>query len=358
MIEARIQKRFPASPGSAAFDLDVQIAAAAGSVTLLFGSSGAGKTLTLESIAGFLRPDHGRIELNGRLLFDAPTHVHLPPQKRACGYVFQNYALFPHMTLRANLAFAAERLPRLERHRKVAEMIERFRLDGVAARFPHELSGGQRQRASIARALLAAPQMLLLDEPSRGLDAPLRSDLYEVVRTVRQEFQLPILLVTHDLDECFALGDSMYVLHEGKIVQHGSPQNIAAKPANLDVLRLLGLHTAFEAEVVALDPANHSSRLRVNGHEIAGPYFPGRFKGDRLWIYILPQHVAAEPRLNGRTPPNKIPAALINVRPGVDVARLEFSGGWKADIPQAKFQAASGANEWLLEFPVQALLAL
>src|SRR5207342_2833788 len=142
-----------------------------------FGPSGSGKTLTLDSIAGFVRPDDGRIILDDDILFDGPTGVYLPPQARNCGYVFQNYALFPHMTLRENLVFAAERRPRLERHRRVNDMLDTFRLADAAGRRPHEVSGGQRQRCSIARALIGGPKLLLLDEPAQGLDAPLRAEL-------------------------------------------------------------------------------------------------------------------------------------------------------------------------------------
>src|ERR1700677_2403044 len=120
MLRAAISKRFYAGPESAGFTLSIDIEATPG-VTVLYGPSGAGKTLTLDTIAGFVAPDSGRILLNDRILFDSGAHVHLPPRDRECGYVFQNYALFPHMTLRANLAFAANRLPRLERHRRIAE---------------------------------------------------------------------------------------------------------------------------------------------------------------------------------------------------------------------------------------------
>src|SRR5713101_623430 len=133
MIDARIAKRFPAGADSAGFSLDIAFEARAG-VTALFGPSGAGKTLTLDSIAGFSRPDAGRILLDDQILFDAAAHVNLLPRERHCGYVFQNYALFPHMTLRQNLMFAAERQPRLERHRSVNEMLDRFHLADVSGR--------------------------------------------------------------------------------------------------------------------------------------------------------------------------------------------------------------------------------
>src|ERR1700674_1569513 len=168
MLEARLRKTFSPGPDSAGFLLDLEFSATAG-VTVLFGPSGSGKTLVLDSIAGFVRPDEGRILLDNDILFDGLTGVHLAPQARNCGYVFQNYALFPHMTLRENLQFAAERRPRLERHRRVSEMLERFRLTEAAGRNPHELAGGQRQRCSIARALIGGPRLLLLDEPTQGL---------------------------------------------------------------------------------------------------------------------------------------------------------------------------------------------
>jgi molybdate transport system ATP-binding protein len=151
MIRARIRKQYAPGPESAGFALDMEFQAMSG-FTVLFGPSGAGKTLTLDSIAGFVRPDEGRILLDDEILFDGDAGVHKPPQARHCGYVFQNYALFPHMTLRQNLQFAVERIPRLERHRKVNEMLEKFHLAEVSGRRPYELSGGQKQRCSIARA--------------------------------------------------------------------------------------------------------------------------------------------------------------------------------------------------------------
>src|SRR5580700_787798 len=186
MIQARIRKQYAAGPDSAGFSLDLEFEAGKG-ITVLFGPSGAGKTLTLDCIAGFVRPDEGRILLDDEILFDGAAGVHVPPRARHCGYVFQNYALFPHMTLRKNLEFAAERIPRLERYRKVNEILEKFHLLDVSGRRPHELSGGQKQRCSIARALIGSTRLLLLDEPARGLDTPLRTELYSILRQVRQE---------------------------------------------------------------------------------------------------------------------------------------------------------------------------
>lgn len=361
MIHSRIRKRFPAGADSAEFSLDVEFQAASG-ITVLFGPSGSGKTMTLESIAGFVRPDEGRILLDDGILFDGATGVNLPPQDRRCGYVFQNYALFPHMTLRQNLEFAAvcaskQRRPRLERHRKVKEMLEQFHLTEVAGRRPHEVSGGQKQRCSIARALIGTPKALLLDEPARGLDAPLREELYDVLREVRSEFRSPILLVTHDMDECFALGDEMLVLHGGRIVQRGTPRSIFDRPANVEVARLLGTFNLLPVEVVALDPVQRTSRLRYQDRELTGPYFPGKFKGDRVVVCIRPEELSAT-AWDGSSGPNQIPAELIRHTERPHAVRLEFAGEIFADVSQAEFDKHKHNREWVIEFPARHLRIL
>jgi len=356
MIQARLRKHFPPSAESAAFTLDVDLGTSA-SVTVLFGPSGSGKTLTLDCIAGFVRPDQGRILIDDALLFDAATGVHLPPQSRNCGYVFQNYALFPHMSLRENLAFASERLARLERHRRVSEMLERFRLSEVAGRRPNELSGGQKQRGSIARALLAAPKLILLDEPARGLDARLRAELYAVLRQVRAEFSTPILLVTHDLEECFELAEWMVVLHEGKLEQAGPPAKILEHPESVEVARMLGLYNLLAAEVRALDPSNNSSKLRVGDHDLTGPYLPGRLLGDRVTLYVRPEQLTAVPR-DGKIGANQVPVSLDRVADLPQSVRLEFTGGITVTMTKAEFDRGRHHRDWVVEFPRDAIRVL
>jgi molybdate transport system ATP-binding protein len=356
MLQARLHKTFPRRPDSAGFSLDLEFQAAAG-VTVLFGPSGSGKTLVLDAIAGFVRPDEGRILLDDDLLFDGVTGVHLPPQARNCGYVFQNYALFPHMTLRENLMFAAERRPRLERHRRVNEMLETFRLTEAAGRRPHEVSGGQRQRCSIARALIVAPKLLLLDEPAQGLDAPLRAEFYEVLRQVRADFKTPVVLVTHDLDECFELGEEMLILREGKIVQSGPPRKILDQPANVEVARLLGAFNLIPCEIRALDPGRNTSKLQMGEFELDGEYFPGRFKGDRVTMCVRPEQLVVSAKI-GRRGPNQIPAELKRAVEKPHGMRLEFEGGIVVDIRHAEFERQKDNREWLIEFPASALRVL
>jgi molybdate transport system ATP-binding protein len=353
MIRVRIRKHFPAGRESGAFTLDIDFEAAAG-VAVLFGPSGAGKTLTLDAIAGFLHPDEGRILLDDEILFDGAAGVHLAPRSRHCGYVFQNYALFPHMTLRENLAFAAERRPRLERHRRVNEMLERFHLGEVAGRRPHELSGGQKQRCSIARALIGSPKLLLLDEPARGLDAPLRAELYAVLRQVREDFRTPMLLVTHDLEECFALGEEMLVLDGGSVVQAGPPRAVVDQPATLEVARLLGVFNLLQVEVRALDPAANTSRLRLQDVDLAGPYLRGRLRGDRVWLYVRPGQLVARPR-DGKPGPNQVPVRLARAAERPSSMRLEFEGGITADVAREEFERHKHNREWVVEFPASLL---
>lgn len=358
MIQARIGKNFAPGPESAGFSLNIELRVAAG-VTVLFGASGSGKTLTLDCIAGFVRPDSGRILLDDDILFDAATKVCLRPQDRNCGYVFQNYALFPHMTLRENLAFAVERRPRLERHRRVNEMLEKFQLTEVSGRRPHEVSGGQKQRCSIARALIGEPKLLLLDEPARGLDALLRAGLYTTLRKVRADFNVPILLVTHDLDECFELGDEMLVMREGRIVQSGAPKDVLRQPANVEVARLLGVQNLFSAEITALDPGRNTSRLKAADFELIGPYYPGRFLGDRVWLCVSAEDLRVSP-LNGSKAEggNRVPVKLARVSERPQSIRLEFSRDITVEMSRAEFEQQKDNKDWLVEFPPQSIKVL
>jgi molybdate transport system ATP-binding protein len=353
MIQARLRKSFPAGPDSGAFTLDVQLEAGP-EVTVLFGPSGSGKTLTLNCIAGFEQPDEGRILLDDAIVFDAAAGVFLPPQARRCGYVFQNYALFPHMTLRENLEFGAAGYKNLERRKRVNDMLERFQLGEAGGRRPHELSGGQKQRGSIARALLAQPRLLLLDEPAQGLDAVLRQELYEVLRELRRDFPLPALLVTHDLDEALEMGDRMHIFREGKIVQSGTPQQILDGPATATIARSLGIYNLIPAEIFALDPGRNTSRLRIGEWEINGVYFPGHLKGDRVTLAVLPSQVRVEP-MEGQPRANTMTADLEHAIAGPGRVRLEFAGGLRAELDRTRWDEIARARAFTVEFPPAAM---
>ncbi len=318
-------------------------------VTVLFGPSGAGKTLTLDCIAGFVEPDQGRILLNDEILFDRKAGLSLATQRRGCGYVFQNYALFPHMTLRENLLFANPSAT------AVQEMMDRFRIAPVAHKHPHELSGGQQQRGSIARALLTSPRILLLDEPARGLDAELRQELYAVLRQVRQEFSTPMLLVTHDLDECFELGDRMLVMRNGRVVQIGSPTEVLGQPNSPDVARLLGCFNVFPAEITALDPGKNTSRLRVGEDYLEARYIPGYFRGDQVWIAVRTSALNAWPRGKHALGLNQVTAILEHAAHTPGGTRLEFAGNL---IVEQAGKPDKHSGEWVVEFPAESLVVV
>jgi molybdate transport system ATP-binding protein len=353
MIRGNIAKGFPPGPESAGFRLEVELEAGPG-VTALYGPSGSGKTLTLDAIAGFVKPDSGRIMLDNRILFDAESGVNLPPRQRTCGYVFQNYALFPHMTLRENLAFAAHSLPRLERHRRIAEQLERFKLMPMAGRYPRELSGGQKQRSSIARALIANPRAVLLDEPARGLDEALRIDLYTLIRELRDGLSIPVLLVTHDLEECFGLAERVLIYEAGRIVHRGSPAELLRNPSSTEVARLLGGFNVYEAEVIALDPGRQTSRLRLLGEEFAGPHLRGCFKGDRVVVCARPEEL----QLATQPGENRVRADLRHTVERPQSIRTDFGNELVVDVPREVWRAMEDAGKrggWWVEIPARSL---
>ena len=356
MIKASLSRRFPAGPESAGFSLEVEFEALPG-VTVLFGPSGSGKTLTLDLLAGFVKPDAGRILLNDRILFDAQAGVDLPAQSRKCGYVFQNHALFPNMTLRENLAFAANHIPRLERHRRIAEQLDRFKLTPLAGRFPRELSGGQQQRASIALALLADPNMILFDEPGRGMDAALRSDLHSVIQELRETLKIPMLLVTHDTEEYIALADRVLVYENGTIIRRGSPRELLANPGTVAAATLLGGFNIHTVEVVALDPGRQTSRVLLLGDEIDGPHLRGCFRGDLISICFRPEEL----KVADRPGKNRLRRHLIGTAERPQAVRADFGDGLIADVPRAQFTAmreAAGEHGWWLEVPAECLRQL
>jgi molybdate transport system ATP-binding protein len=295
--------------------------------------------------------------LDNRILFDAESGVHLSPQQRSCGYVFQNYALFPHMTLRENLAFAAHALPRLERHRRIAEQLERFKLTGMAGRYPHELSGGQKQRGSIARALLANPRIVLLDEPGRGLDAALRIDLYALIDELRDGLHVPVLLVTHDPEECFAMAERVLIFEAGRIIHRGSPAELLRNPGTAGVAQLLGGFSIHEAEVIALDPGRQTSRLRLLNEDIRGPYLRGCFKGDRVTLCTRPEELIL------RTQPgeNRVRGEIRQIIERPQSIRADFGNGIMVDVPREVWHTLEETGKrsgWWIEIPAQSLRQL
>lgn len=204
------------------FDLHVAFCSTAQRL-VLYGPSGAGKTQTLKLMAGLVRADAGRVQIGAQRLYDSAAGINLSPQQRRLGFVFQDYALFPHLTVRQNIAFARQRgwrnPPRGQRDPAADRWIESFQLQAVAGHYPHQLSGGQRQRTALARALVNEPRALLLDEPFAALDKPLRQRLREELGELQRGLGLPMLLITHDDDDVRALADAVVHLQAGRVVK-------------------------------------------------------------------------------------------------------------------------------------------
>lgn len=206
------------------FHLNVQFCLPSG-VTVIFGPSGSGKTSILHCIAGLLVPDAGLISLGGEVFYDSSKKVNIPAQQRRIGYVFQDLALFPHMTVEKNIAFGI-RVNGTEKQELIANALEKFRITSLAGRRPDEISGGECQRVALARAFVNQPRILLLDEPFSALDDALKQDIMTDLKHWLNESGLPVLFVTHDRDEAFALGHRVLLLQEGKIVAEGGIDEI------------------------------------------------------------------------------------------------------------------------------------
>lgn len=207
----------------------------------ILGSSGAGKSMTLRCIAGLERPDTGSIRLNGKTLFDSQTRVNVPARQRGVGLLFQNYALFPHLTVAENVAFGLPHVQRDERDRRAEKYIADVHLQGLEQRLPRELSGGEQQRAALARALAIDPQALLLDEPLSALDTYLRSKIEQQLIGTLAQFARPALYVTHNIDEAYRIAARMAVLSKGKVVAAGTREEVFRDPSTLEVALLTGL---------------------------------------------------------------------------------------------------------------------
>ena len=233
-LTVRIQKRY------GDFRLDVDLSAETGRALALLGASGCGKSVTLKCIAGIDRPDRGRIELDGRVLFDSEAGINLPPQRRQVGFLFQNYALFPHMTVERNVAVCLGRLDRQRRRARTAELLALLHLEGQAALYPRQLSGGQQQRAALARILAAEPRALLLDEPFSALDSFLKWRLEQELREVLDRFPGPVVWVSHDRGEVFRNCPRVCVLDAGRSSPVMDMGSLMANPGTVSAARLSG----------------------------------------------------------------------------------------------------------------------
>jgi len=272
------------------FTLDVAWTAGDG-VSVLFGPSGSGKTLTLQCLAGLVRPEAGRIVVDGRVLFDSAAGIHVPPQERRLGYVFQGYALFPHLTVRANVAFGLRRRPLAERDQRTAEVIERLGLVGLEGRYPRELSGGQRQRVALGRALAIEPALVLLDEPLSALDLPLRRALRDELQAILADWRMPAVLVTHDFSEAYQLGDRVVIYEAGRVRQAAPRGDLLWRPASESVARILGVRNLLRGTVMEVCPTHLRVAWRGQELEVRTPpdRLPPPSAGSAVTFFVRPE---------------------------------------------------------------------
>jgi molybdate transport system ATP-binding protein len=319
VIEVALRKTLPG------FTLDVAWAAGDEVVTL-FGPSGAGKSLTLQCLAGLARPDAGRVVVNGRVFDDPAAGIHLPPQARHLGYVFQGYALFPHLTVAENVAFGLRDRPAAERRRRTADILGQLGIGDLAARHPRDLSGGEQQRVALGRAMAPDPAVLLLDEPLSALDAPLRRQLRGELRALVAGLRRTVVLVTHDLAEAYQLGDRLVLYEGGRVVQAGPKAEVLGRPASETVARLIGLRNVVRGTVVKTAP----DRIEIawRGHTVEAvnsPTSPFQAPPNTSVAFVVrPEHV----RLIRKDRVGPDPVHHMNLLPGTVVDAIDHGTSW------------------------------
>ena len=286
MLEVSVRKTFPGFRLEVAFSVDQEILA-------ILGPSGSGKTMTLQCIAGLLRPDEGYIKLNNKVLLDCSARVCLMPRVRRVGFVFQNYALFPHLTVAGNIAYGVGTRPRAEIDKTVAGLMDRMHITGLGRRYPRQLSAGQQQRVALARAIAPGPEVLLLDEPFSALDSQVKERLELELMNLQNFYRGNILFVTHDLAEGYKLASKIAVYESGRIVQCDLKNRVIESPANRTVARLTGVRNIMQGAVKQID----GNTVGVTVPELGGELLvrtgdtSGLAVGQAVTVGIRPEYI-------------------------------------------------------------------
>jgi molybdate transport system ATP-binding protein len=292
-----------------ALDLDVALEVAAGECLAVAGPSGAGKTSVLRVAAGLLRPEHGLVEAGGETWLDTRRGIDVPPERRRCGYLFQEYALFGHLTAWQNVAYPLKGVPRRERRERAVALLERFGVGELAESRPRTLSGGERQRVALARALARHPGVLLLDEPLAALDARTRASAARELGAVLREVDVPALLVTHDFAEAAQLGDRVGVIDAGRVVQEGTPSELAAAPRSAFVADFTG---AVVLMGMARSGADGLTHVELDG---GGAVASTDLAEGPVAVSVYPWEIAIEPAGEARhgSSQNRLAAEVLSV---------------------------------------------
>jgi len=313
-----------------------------GLVTVLFGPSGAGKTTVLRALAGVDRPDAGSIRFGDERWFDAPAGVFLPPQQRRIGLLFQDYALFPHLTVASNIAYGLHRLGRRQQKERVRTAAERLRITELLGRRPDQLSGGERQRVALARALAPEPRLLLLDEPLSALDGPTREKLRGELRRTLEGSGVPAIIVTHERTEALALGDRMVVMIDGQVRQTGGVEEVFGAPTDAEVARVLGTENVFPVRLTVRHDglvAARAGRVELTGLD------PGEAGPDAYACLRAEEIILEEPTAARSSAQNRLPAIVRACAAEGPLVRVHLDCG----IPIVALVTRLSADELRLE---------
>jgi molybdate transport system ATP-binding protein len=369
MLSAKIRKAFAVisirgsapdedrrASGMDGFMLDVDLKFQPG-VTVLFGASGSGKTLTLKSIAGLIQPNAGAIKIGETTLFDSERRVNLPIRARGAGYVFQHLALFPHLDALANVEFPMTHMPRAERRESAFDLLKKFRVEHTARRLPRHISGGEAQRVALARALASRPRFLLLDEPLSALDETIKLEIIRDLRNTNRELRLPIVYVTHSRDEALALGERAYVFERGRVVAAGEPADVFGSPAQASVARLTGVENIFAGVVLSKDAEGGTMVVEIGGDaerscRIETPL--GQYQvGERITIAARSGDILLATTRPDRISARNILAGTIielEERGEQTLARVQSGVTWRASVTRRsvkELDLAVGKDVWL-----------
>jgi molybdate transport system ATP-binding protein len=330
MLEVDVKRAFPG------FRLEVRFEAGPGGITALFGRSGAGKTTLVNLLAGLDRPEAGRIAVNGEVMFDKDAGIEVPPERRRLGYVFQEDRLFPHLSVHGNLVYGMRLVPPAERRVDFRQVVDLLGIGHLLQRRPRRLSGGEKQRVAIGRALLTSPRMLLMDEPLASLDAGRRAEILPFIESLRDDLKMPVVYVSHNMEEVIRLADWVVLLSDGQAAAVGPVEQVMSR---LDLRPMTGRHEAgavLAVTVAGHDEAFQLTHLAFPGGELKVSRLP-LAKGGRLRVRVRARDVTL-----ALTPPRDI--SFLNVISGT-VAEVAGDQGPQVDVLLRLGDPAAAAGE-------------
>ena len=323
-MDANFTRRFP---GAIEITMDHLRTADQPIVTVLFGPSGAGKSTVLRCIAGLEQPDAGWICYGEKVWSEAVTHYSLSPRHRGVGFVPQDFALFPHLTVERNIAYGLHGLSASTRRARLAETLNWLGLEALAGRLPNQLSGGQQQRVALGRAVAHRPKLLLLDEPLSALDAPTRAQLRGDLRRLLVQLRLPTLLVTHDRLEAIALGDELVVLDRGRNLQQGPVAEVFSRPVNLAVAATVGVESVHPGRITSTADGLVTISVGTATVTAAGQPLPPETRN--VHVCIRAEDVALSTSETGHSSPrNQLDGTVLRLLPEGPMVRVELDCGF------------------------------